>query len=220
VAVATSRDIPLETEVLSGFARSLGAELRLTRAGTSEAALQALLEGRSDLTAGGLVSTRAAPDRISWTGEVFPTRFVVVSRALVGPWAYIEDLRTADTILAPESSGAAVAAAAAKLPGSKTVTNLTPERARAALAEGRNAALLLDLLEALSLRREDPQLRLGVALGERQSVVFAVAKAETALADAFSSHVKALRASPSYRMLLVRALGPDVLGTLSRARLE
>jgi len=79
---------------------------------------------------------------------------------------------------------------------------------------------LVGLFDALAARRADPSLQLGVAIGPRQSVAFAVRQADTDLLGAFNAHDSQLRGSASYRFVLARGLGEDALLVLSRAHLE
>ncbi len=219
VAAATA-DLPLEGEILKGFARALGVELRVTPAGSTTGALQALADGRADLAAGGLVSQRDQRPGLGFSSEVFPTRFVAVNRAPAEAPSFIESLRGANRILAPAASGAGAAVAAAKLPGFKTDTGATPDKALASLRTEAGSVAVLGLLDALGAKRTDPELQLGVLLGDRQSVAFAVRHADAGLLAAINGHLGQLRTSPSYRALIARSLGQESLQILARSRLD
>lgn len=218
VAAATA-ELPFERDVLQGFARALGVELVVEPAGSRGAALQAVAAGRADLAAGGLVAQHDRHAGLVPSAEVFPTRFVAVNRAPAEPPGFIESLRNASRILAPTATGAAQAARDAKLPESKTESG-PPDHALEMLKSDPGAVALLGLFDALIARRTDPALQVGVALGPRDGIAFAVREADGALRVALDAHVSQLRASPSYRLVISRGLGEDALRILSRAHLE
>jgi hypothetical protein len=151
---------------------------------------------------------------------VFPTRYVAVNRAPAESPHHIESLRNASRILAPARCGAAQAAAAAKVPAFKTDTSVTTEAALSGLRADAKSVALLTLFDALASKRQDAQLQLGVVLGDRRSVAFAVREADGALLRALNAHLVALRAAPSYRLLLTRAFGEDSLRMLARSHLD
>lgn|SRR5262245_8948550 len=219
VAAATS-EAPLEADILNGFAKAVGVQLHLSAAGSAAAALQALVEGRADLAAGGLVAQRDRREAVLFSSEVFPTRYVAVNRAPAEPPQYIESLRGAMKILAPAGTGAAEAANAAKLPAFKMDTSITPQRTMVALRSELGNVALLGLFDALVAKRQDNQLQLGVVLGVRQSVAFGVRQSDTELLQALNSHLAQLRASPSYRLLVARGLGEEALQILARSHLD
>lgn len=219
VATATE-EIPLEGDILNGFARALGVELRLVPAGSVSGALQTLAQGRADVAAGGLVAQRDQHEAVAFSAEVFPTRYIAVNRAPAEPVQYIESLRAAGKILAPAASGAAEAASAAKLPASRTDTTASTERALATLRNDGGSVLLLGLFDALVAKRKDPQLQLGVVLGGRLSVAFGIRQSDTRLLRSLNEHLAQLRASPSYRLLVARSLGEESLRVLARSHLD
>jgi ABC-type amino acid transport substrate-binding protein len=216
---AAIADLPFERDVLQGFARSIGVELAVEPVGSRGAALQAVAAGRADLAAGGLVVQRDRLAGLAFSADVFPTRVVAVNRAPAEAPGFIESLRGASRILAPASTGAAQVARDAKLPESKTESG-SAERAIDALRADTGAVALLGLFDALVARRADPALQVGVALGPREGIGFAVREADGALRAALDGHVQQLRASPSYRLVIGRGLGEDALRILSRAHLE
>jgi hypothetical protein len=66
----------------------------------------------------------------------------------------------------------------------------------------------------------EPALEVGTALGARQSVAFAVRHADATLLSALNAHLGQLRASPSWRLIIVRNLGEDSIQILARSRLD
>ncbi len=219
VAAATE-EIPLERDILNGFARALGVELRLVPAGSVSGALQTLAQGRADVAAGGLVAQRDQLEAVGFSAEVFPTRYIAVNRAPAEPALFIESLRAAGKILAPAGSGAAEAASAAKLPASRTDATVSTERALATLRTDAGSVLLLGLFDALVAKRKDTQLQLGVVLGGRLSVAFGVRQSDAQLLRSLNEHLAQLRASPSYRLLVARNLGEESLRVLARSHLD
>jgi len=107
----------------------------------------------------------------------------------------------------------------AKISGAELVERTDLAAALAGLREGKVAALLLELPEALSARRRDPALELGVFLGARQSLVCAVRPGDSQLMGELDHYLQTVRSTPSWATILTRAFGPDVLDELSRARL-
>lgn len=220
VVAAPASDLPFEADVLRGFAKALGVELRVDPQAGLGGSLQALLEGRADVAAGGLVSQRDRRDGVSYSNEVFPTRFMAVNRAPAAAPTFIEALRNASRILAPAATGAAEVAQAAKLPSFKTDATLSADKALAALRADAGNVALLGLFDALVARRADPALQIGVAIGPRQSVAFAVRQADADLLAALNAQVGQLRSSPAYRLVVGRALGDDAVTLLARAHVE
>jgi len=214
-----ANDLPLENDLLGGFGRAIEAELRITPFGSAAAALQAVAEGRADVAAGGLVSQLDRREGVTFTAEVFPSRLVAVTRRPSKPIQFLEQLRSL-RMLAPPGSGAVEALAAAKLPSSKVDGALPADKALASLRGSPDAAVVIGLFGALVARRSDPALEVGTALGARQSVAFAVRQADATLLSALNGHLGQLRASPSWRLIIVRNLGEDSLQILARSRLD
>jgi ABC-type amino acid transport substrate-binding protein len=219
VAAAPMSDLPVEGDILKSFALALGVELRVEREAGTAGVLQAVQEGRVDVGAGGLVSPRDRRDGIVFSSEVFPTRFVAVNRAPAALPGYIEAVRDASRILAPAATGASEVALAAKLPSLKTDTTLSLDKALATLRTEGGSVALIGLFDALVARRADPALQIGVGLGVRQSVAFAVRSADASLLASLNAHLDQLRSSPSYTLLLSRGLGEESLQILSRTHL-
>jgi membrane-bound lytic murein transglycosylase MltF len=220
LVAASTADLPLEGDILRGFARALGVELSAVPEASVAASLQALQQGRADVSAGGLVAGRDHREGVAFTVEVFPTRFVAVSRAPSSAPSHIETIREASRILAPAATGASDAALAAKLPSFKTDKALADVQVLPRLRAEAGSVAIMGLFEALVARRADPALQIGAAIGERQSVAFAVRQADTDLLTALNGHLGHLRGSPSYRLVVARSLGEESLQILSRAHLE
>jgi ABC-type amino acid transport substrate-binding protein len=205
-----------ETEVLRGFARTIGAELATSGADSPAAVLRELREGRADVACGSLMASLAGQGDVIASIELFPSRVVIVNRASTGPIAFIEQLRSekvaADAVATEILRGA-------KVPSSRVIEVASSAAALEALATGSTSAAAVPLLAALQARAADPALQLGVSTGARDSVVFVLRGADTGLRDALNSHIQALRGSQAWSMLLSRYLGGGVIDALAKARL-
>lgn len=202
----------LELDLLTAFARLTRTQVKRVETPDAAAAARAVEQGRADV----LVSTGAHDQAagLVWSDDVVPTRFVVVNRRPAAPLAYLEELRGRRVAVAGEV-GARVAAEAKIHVGDAVAT---PE-ALAALHSGSAEAVIVDMHEALTLQRTDPALQLGVFVGPRQAIRFAVRRGDPRL-GALNAYLAQVRASSSWGMLLARHLGPSGMEALGRAKLS
>ena len=121
----------------------------------------------------------------------------------------IEGLRW-QTLGVLRGSRAPAAVRDAKISGAELVERAGVATALADLREGKVAALLLELPEALSARRGDPALQLGVFLGVRQSLVCAARPGDAKLVGQLDHYLQGLRLTPSWAAILTRAFGPGL----------
>jgi ABC-type amino acid transport substrate-binding protein len=170
LVVAAAHEVPFETDLLRGFARSVGAEVQLLVVETPEAALKAVDAGQADLLAGGVL-TRPSPG-LAFSEEVFPSRIVIVNRRPAAAVQFVEQLRNERV------------AAARDTPALETLANAKVPRVDGARPVGGALA---------APRAADPELQLGTFVGPRQSVVFAARSADADRLVSLNGHVRARR---------------------------
>lgn len=204
----------LDREVLAAFARTSGRPVEAVPAAGDP--LEVVRAGRADVATGVLAETGRL-ESLASSREVLPTRLVAVTK-LPAPAATVESLRWR-RIGTLRGSRAPAAMRDAKLSGAEAVELGDLEAALGALGDGSVDALLLELPEALVARRRDGSLVLGAFLGTRRSLVYAARAEDRSVLAELDAHLASLRRTPSWAALLARSLSPDVLETLSRARL-
>jgi len=206
-----------EKDILTGFARALGVELHVVSANTPEAALGALAEGKADLACGGFISEMLRNDRVVASSEVFPNRMLIVNRKPAEPIQFIEQLRNERTAAAKDTPAPDVLSGA-KVP--RVDASMSTVKVLGALSSGSITAGAVPLFDALHARTEDAGLQLGVYLGPRLSVAFALRSADSGLLKALNAHLATVRASSSFRLLVSRHFGDATLQELARAKLN
>lgn len=207
----------LEQELLAAFARTLGRPIETAPAPSAEVALEAVRAGSADVAAG-VLAAQPGFGALAVSREVFPSRLVAVTRRPSASADAIEGLR-GKTLGVLRGSRAPAAVHDAKISGAEIVEGADLAAALGDLREGKVAALLLELPEALAARRRDPALQLGVFLGTRQSLVCAVRPADRPLLGQLDQYLGSVRSTSSWAVIITRAFGPDALEVLSRARL-
>jgi ABC-type amino acid transport substrate-binding protein len=201
----------LQWDVLSGFARLQKVAITKVEAVGIEP-VQALTARAADVAAASARSMEG--DAVDWSDEFLPSRFVIVTRSPKPTLTYLEELRG-------KRLGAAGPETVAAVEGAKLrpVPQASTDQGLAGLTGGTLDAVVLDLFEALDLRRRDPRLQLGVIIGSRPPIRFAMRRGDPRRA-ALNAYLAQLRASSSWGMLLARHLGPSGLDLLGRAKVE
>src|SRR5262245_52666072 len=144
--VASAKDSPFEAAVLQGFARAIGVETNWIAVASSEVTVAAVAEGRADLAAGWLLSSKGPKDGFTFSAEVLPDRLVVVNRKPAAPLQFVEQLR-GERVAAPRDTTAPETLAAAKV--TRVEMSQDSQSALASLRAGVVTAVALPLSTAL-----------------------------------------------------------------------
>jgi ABC-type amino acid transport substrate-binding protein len=205
-----------EREILDGFARLHGLKVALVPVLTWEELVPFLLERKGDLIAGGVTDNAARRVHVDFTGEVFPTRDVVLTRRPHLPILTLDELRQVK-VGTIKGTSLADRVAEAKVPPTNVVDDLPATGFAEALRSGRVAAVVDGVEDALLLKQQDPQLDLGMFLGPPQSLAFGVRKDAPALRAALSDYLAGVRKT-TWGRLVVKYFGADAADVLRKAR--
>jgi ABC-type amino acid transport substrate-binding protein len=213
--VTTTPGQGFDAEILSGFARLHDLALEVVPVASWDGLVPALLKGRGDVIAGGFTETAARRGQVDFTVEVFPTRDVVLTRKPAPAITTVEELRrtTVATI-----KGTSMADALASLGVARVDASIPPGGVPSALREGRVAAAVDGLESALVASRADPDLQIGLFLGQSQSLAYAVRKDAPRLRAALDEYIGNVRRSGTWNRLAVKYFGPAAPEILKRAQ--
>jgi ABC-type amino acid transport substrate-binding protein len=209
----------LERELLQGFAALHGMKLEVVTVDNIEARLQALNLKKGDVVAG-TVATDSRRKVVAFTSEVLPSRHVVVTRKPQAPVESVETLR-ALRVGATKGSSWAEAALLAGVPAANLDDSYKqPEDVFAALKAKRVGAAVMTVVWAILERKRDPELQLGLFIGETSSVGFGVRRESPLLLQALDEYVANMRKSASWSRLVVKYFGDHALEILKKSRSE
>lgn len=215
VSASGSANPGFDTEILSGFAHLHGIEVEVVPVTSWDGLVPALLKGRGDVIAGGFTDTAARRTQVDFTVEVFPTRDVVLTRKPAPVITTLEELRrTAVATIKGTSMADALAAQGV----TRVDASIPPGGVPAALREGRVAAAVDGLESALVASRADPDLQIGLFLGESQSLAYAVRRGTPELLAALDEYIGNVRRAGTWNRLAVKYFGPSAPEILRRAR--
>jgi ABC-type amino acid transport substrate-binding protein len=215
VSAPGSSNPGFDMEILAGFARLHGIEVEVVPVTSWDGLVPALLKGRGDVIAGGFTDTAGRRAQVDFTVEVFPTRDVVLTRKPAPVISTIEELRrTAVATIKGTSMADALAAQGV----TRVDATIPPGGVPAALREGRVAAAVDGLESALVASRADPDLQIGLFLGQSQSLAYAVRKAAPQLLAALDEYIGNVRRAGTWNRLAVKYFGPSAPEILKRAR--
>jgi membrane-bound lytic murein transglycosylase MltF len=205
----------LEREILQGFARLQRVDLAIVPVASRAALLPALIKGEGDVAAGGLCTEDAAD--VDYSSEVLPSRYVVVSRR-PGQSVLTPDELRAHKIGVPKGAAVAEALAAIGVSEGHVDASLDGAGLLAALNAGRVSACVLRVEQAIPAQREDPDLLLGMYIGGKASLAFALKKEDTQLRSALSEYVSNLRRSAAWNRLVLSYFGDAAADILRASR--
>lgn len=205
-----------DRELLQGFAALHKLELDVVEVTGWDAMIPSLEAGKGDLIAGGYAITGERLTRIAFSSEAFPSRKVAFNRRPAPPVASLDALR-ALKVCTVKGTSMAQEVAAAQVPAANVVfvpSGTMPDALRAGQCE----AAVLGVEHVIVQRQRDPQIQLGVFLGEPGSLAFGLRKADAALQAELSSNLDNFRRSPSWSRLVVKYLGDEAAEVLRKAR--
>lgn len=206
-----------DREVLEGFARVHKLSIELVPVSSWDQLLGALVEGRGDLVAGGVTMTAARQRLVDFTAEIFPTRLVVMTRKPHRVVANLKELREERVGTIRGTSMAEVLAQAA-IPAHNLDDSFRSGGLPEGLRAGRITASVIGVEDAVIEQRSDPRIQLGMFLGPRGSLAFAVRKDGPQLRSALDTFIETLRHSPAWSRLVVKYFGDAALDVLRRAQ--
>jgi membrane-bound lytic murein transglycosylase F len=206
----------LDRELLDGFARLHGLEIRTVEIPSWDELVPALLAGRGDLVAGGVTATDKRQKLVDFTVEVFPTRHVVLTRKPHRVVRSAEELR-AERVGTIKGTSMAEVVASVGVPAANVDDSFPSGGLPAALRENRFTACVDGLEEALVVQRADPDIQIGAFVGPRQSLAFGVRKDTPGLRRALDDYLANVRKTPTWSRLVVKYFGPSALEILKKA---
>jgi len=207
----------LEKELLQGFAALHAMKLEVVTVDNIEARLQALNAKKGDVVAG-TVATESRKKIVAFTSEVLPSRHLVVTRKPQPPIETLQALRAARVAVTKGSSWAEAALAAGVPPANLDDSFKQPEDVFGALKTKRASAAVMTVVWAVLERKRDPELQLGLFIGEPASVGFGVRKESPLLLRALDEYVANMRKSASWSRLVVKYFGEHALEILKKSR--
>jgi ABC-type amino acid transport substrate-binding protein len=180
-----------------------------------DALVPALAEGRGDVAASGVTATDARRRVVDFTAEVFPSRLVVMTRKPRPPVQTLAQLR-AEKVGTIRGTSLAEALRGLDLPS--VDDGVPPGGLPDALRTGRVTAVVMGVEDAIAAQQKDPDVQVGLFVGPKASLAFAVRKADPALRQALDEYVANLRRTPTWSRLVVRYFGEAALPILQKAQ--
>ena len=208
-----------DREVLEGFANLHRVRLDVVPVASWDALVPELLAGKGDLVAGRFTVTESRKKLIAFTGEVFPTRNVVLTRRPHRVVRTVAELRE-EKVGTVKGTSLAEAVAAAGVPAGNVDSSVPSGTLPEALKSGQVGAVVIGVENAISAQRADPALQLGLFLGPPTSLAYGVRKSDTELLKALDEYVENLRRTPTWSRLVVKYFGEMAPEVLKKARTE
>ncbi len=209
-----------DREMLTGFANLQRIGLEAVSVPSVEQLIPALLEGKGDLIAGGLVDTEARRRRIDFTSGVIPTRHVVVTRKPHRVVGTMEELKGERIGTMKGGSGTEIVVAAGVAESAFDGSFPTVEKMTEALRSGKVSALVVSTPVAVLESRKDPAIELGLFLGPPANLAYGVPKGSPELIEALNEYIANVRRTTTWSRLIVKHFGETGLEILKRARGE
>ena len=219
INLSSHGDPGMEREILDGFARLHGLQIRLVTVAEWKDLIPSLLEGKGDLVGGGVGDLPVRRRQIDFSSEVFPTRDVVVTRKPTPVITTLEQLRKVK-VGTIRGTGLADRVAEVKVPKANVDDEVPSTGFAEALKSGRVVALVDGVEDALLLQKADPEIEMGMFLGPSHSLAFGVRKDSPVLRDALSMYITNFRKTPTWNRLVVKYFGASAADVLKRARGE
>jgi len=211
--------VGLDRELLEAFASLHKVKLVVVPAPAWDRLVPMLQEDRGDVVAGRVTVTDARRRLVDFTAEVFQTRAVVVTRKPHRVVASVEELRR-EKVGTVKGTSLANAVAAAGVPPGNVDDSIPSGGLPAALKAGPVTAIVLGIENAITERRKDPALQVGVFLGPPGALAWAVRKEDRALLAALDEYLGRVRRTSTWSRLVVKYFGDEAPEILKRARDE
>jgi ABC-type amino acid transport substrate-binding protein len=208
-----------DREILESFAKLQRVKLQVVPVASWDALVPTLRDDGADVVAGRFTATDARRKQIDFTIEVFPTRNAVVSRKPHRVVQTLEELR-AERVGTVKGTSLAEAVAAARVPAENVDDSIATGSLPDALKQGRITAAVLGLESAVTAQRDDPEIQIGLFLGQPGSLAYGVRKGDEKLLAALNQFLENVRHTPTWSRLVVKYFGESGLDILKRARSE
>ena len=218
---ARTADRPgFEREVLEGFCRLMTRrgwrlDLAILYVPHAQAVVPALLSGRADVAAGGLATL--AMDGVDFTEELLPSRYVVVTRRPTRNVLTVDELR-AEKVGTVRGTALADAVSGAGVPADHVDDSFAPASLLEGLRAGKVSACVLGVERALPARQRDPELQVGMYIGSKVSLGFAMRKEDAVLRDALDDYIRNVRRTSSWNRLVLSYFGDTASDILKASR--
>ena len=205
-----------EREILEGYARSHQLRLEIVSEKNWDALMAALKAGRGDLIAGHFTDTEERRRSFDFTTAVLPSRTVVITRKPAAPV-------TTEKELVKRRVGAVKGGAAhhdmlsAGVPPGQIDDTLALDQMMDALRAGRVNALARALPVAILNQRDDPAVEIGLQVGPRTQLAWAVRKDSTKLRLSLNEHLALVRSTGAWRRFVVKYFGESAIDMLKQA---
>ena len=220
ISLAPGTPPGFEREMLEGFAALHRLKVEFVPVATGGERIPALLAGKGDLVAGGLGVTAERRKVVDFTTEVFPSRHVAVTRRPHAPITTLAELRKVRVGSMKGSSWAETVVAAGVPKGNIDASFATAEEVLQALRSGKVDAVVMAVGWALLEKRKDPEIELGLFLGDMTGRAWAVRKDTPQLLQALDEYVSNMRHSPTWNRLVVKYYGELALEVLRKVRVS
>ena len=205
-----------EREILNGFAALHKVKIEVVALPSFDDLIPALLARKGDIIAGGYRDSATRRKSVAFSSEVFPNRFVVVTLRPHPVITNLEELRK-ERVGTTRGTATAEAALAAGLARENIDDGIEVGAYIEALRARRVTAAIWSVERALPAQREDPDLQLGMYLGQPGSLAFATRKEDTQLLAALNGHIEAVRRSGAWNRLVIKYFGENALQILKGA---
>ena len=216
-STAEGRPPGFDHEIVQGFARLHKLELEVVPIEAWGDLAPALTGGKGDMIAGRFSDTEARREHINFTVEVFPSRYVVITRK---PNPRIETMDALKSTRVGTSKGSSMAEELRKagVPSSRVDDSLPTGSYADALKAGRVKAVVWGVESAVALQREDPEIELGLFMGAPNRLAYGVSKDAPELLDALNAYIENTRKTLTWNRLVVKYFGESAPEILRLAR--
>jgi ABC-type amino acid transport substrate-binding protein len=208
-----------DREILEGYARLHKLTIEVTPIPGWDALVPALLADKGDVIAGRVTVTESRRKLIDFTSEVFPTRHVVFTRKPHRVVTRREELFE-EKVGTVKGTSMAEVIAQVGVPPAHVDDTVPTGTLPAALKEGRITAAVLGVENAMAAQRRDPDIQLGMFLGDPGSLAYGVRKEDAELRKSLSEYIENFRRTPAWNRLVVKYMGEAAPEILRRARTE
>jgi ABC-type amino acid transport substrate-binding protein len=218
-SLAAGDDPGFDREILEGFAALHRLKVETITVPSWKDLAPGLLQRKGDVAGGRFTITEARQRQVSFTAEVFPTRYVVITRK-PRPVIHSLDVLRGQRLAAVPGTAVEEAILAAGVPKANVspVTALGGVTGTDALRDGRATASVLGVERALRDVRADPELQLGMFVGQPRSLAYAVRKEDTELLQALNAYIDNIRHSGTWSRLVVKYFGSSAMDILKSVR--
>jgi len=201
-------------EILGGFCRRYGLTPRLEVLKSWSDFVPALLEGKADIAAGEITASAARQKIVSFTAEVFPTRLVAVNYKPAPPIRTMQEFSKARVGV---TEGSSMVDILAGLIPQENILRLAIGNLFKTLEAGGVDALVWGIEQALVDARKYPRLQLGMFVGPRESLAYALRKEEQGLRSRLNNYIAELRRNGAWEKLIIKYFGAEAPAALERA---